>query len=222
MRHFLRHVPIAAVVAACAVAVSPARAAAVCGNGTYAYAGLDWQSVTTGISATIAQGGPLQVHAGHVAGWVGVVDPSSEDAWLQVGLSALPNDTTSEIYYEVAVPGRGAVYHVVRVGVAQGEPHRLAVLELRHRPSWWRVWVDGKPVSAPIHLVGSHLGWAAQALGESWAGAATGACNVYTYAFTGISAQGSRRHLSPVSNPNYRLIVHSRTSFTATSLSSGS
>ena len=31
--------------------------------------------------------------------------------------------------------------------VQPGEKHDFAVLEMRGRNSWWRVWVDGKPVS---------------------------------------------------------------------------
>src|SRR5437764_15485209 len=126
----LRHIMVAAAVSAAAACAfsAPSNAAAICGNGTYAYAGFDGGTGTRGMSATISQAGPLGVRDGHVAGWVGVVDPRTDAAWLQVGLSALPNDTTSEIYYEVAFPGHAPVYHRVHTGVAMGEPHRFAVL----------------------------------------------------------------------------------------------
>jgi hypothetical protein len=216
-----RHIPLGvALIAAavCAFSASPARAASICGDGTYAYAGFDGGTGTRGVSATISQAGPLGVRDGHVAGWVGVVDPRTDAAWLQVGLSALPNDTTSEIYYEVAFPGHAPVYHQVRTGVAVGEPHRFAVLELQGRSNWWRVWVDGKPATAPLHLQGSHGRWSAQVLGESWAGTASGACNTYRYAFDGVSLLAANVRMPAQHDPNYAVVRRSPTSFVATSL----
>jgi hypothetical protein len=216
-----RVLPISAAVfaaAACACTASPARAAAICGNGTYAYAGFDGGTGSRGVSATISQAGPLEVRNGHVAGWIGVVDPRTDTAWLQVGLSALPTETTSEIYYEVALPGHAAVYHQLRTGVAAGEPHRFAVLELQGRPNWWRVWVDGKPATAPLHLRGSHGRWSAQVLGESWAGTASGTCNTYRYAFDGVSLLAAGGRMPAVHDRNYAVVRRSRTSFVATSL----
>lgn len=208
--------------AACAFTAAPARAAAICGNGTYAYAGFDGRAATTGVSATIAQAGPLQVRNGHVAGWIGVVDESSDGAWLQVGLSALPNATTSTIYYEVAVPGHGPVYHQLQASVTPGVPHRFAVVEQTRRPSWWVVWVDGRPATAAIHLAGSHHRWKAQVLGESWAGTATGVCNSYRYAFADVSLlAGDRRpadlSVTAIQDPSYAIVRLSQTSFIATS-----
>jgi hypothetical protein len=203
--------------AACAFSASPARAAAICGDGTYAYAGFDGRSPSAGVSATIAQAGPLQVSRGHVAGWIGVVDEGTGSAWLQVGLSALANDTVSGIYYEVAFPGHAPVYHQLQATVTPGVPHRFAVLEVQRRPSWWRVWVDGKPATAPLHLRGSHHRWTAQALGESWAGTATGACNAYAYAFGSVSLLRSGR-VPPVADPHYAVLLRSPASFVATSV----
>jgi hypothetical protein len=208
--------------AACAFTASPARAAAICGNGTYAYAGFDGGSASDGVSATISQSGALDVRNGHVAGWVGVVDENTGSSWLQVGLSALPDATTSGIYYEVAAPGHGAVYHQLQVSVAPGVAHRFAVLELVSRPSWWRVWVDGKPATAPIHLRGSHHRWSAQAFGESWAGTSTGPCNSYAYAFADVSLltdarRPAGRSVTAVHDPSYAIVRLSETSFVATS-----
>jgi hypothetical protein len=209
--------------AACAFTAPPARAAAICGNGTYAYAGFDGRSPTDGVSATISQAGALDVRNGHVAGWVGVVDENTGSAWLQVGLSALPSATTSGIYYEVAAPGHAPVYHQLQTSVTPGVSHRFAVLELGSRPSWWRVWVDGKPVTAPINLLGSHHRWSAQAFGESWAGTATGECNSYAYTFANVSMLGADRRpagpsVTAVHDPSYAIVRLSQTSFVATSV----
>jgi hypothetical protein len=66
--------------------------------------------------------------------------------------------------------------------VPVGESHRVALLEMHRRHSWWRVWVDGKPVTKPIYLSGSHGRWQPQALGESW-NEGSRACNEYAYRF---------------------------------------
>jgi hypothetical protein len=47
------------------------------------------------------------------------------------------------------------------------------------------VWVDGKAVSPPIHLPGSHGTWYPEAIGENWNGG-TGACNAFTYRFSDV------------------------------------
>lgn len=210
--------------AAAFLAAAPAKAAAVCGEGTYAYAGFALGSGSRGVSATIEQMGPLNVRAGHVAGWIGVVDPTSGSAWLQVGLSALPGNTTSQIYYEVAAPGQAPVYRDVRRFIATAEPHRFAVRELNRRPNWWRVWVDGRPVTAPIHLRGSHNRWTAQVLGESWAGTTSGACNGYAYSFSDVALFDARyRELAGLggtahTDPEYAVTRYSRSSFLAASI----
>jgi len=208
--------------AACAFTASPARAAAICGNGTYAYAGFDGRSASDGVSATISQSGALDVRDGHVAGWIGVVDENTGNSWLQVGLSALPDATTSGIYYEVAAPGNGAVYHQLQAGVTPGVAHRFAVLELKNRPNWWRVWVDGRPVTAPLHLRNSHDRWIPQVLGESWTGTSTGLCNRYAYAFADVSLLTADRRpagasVTAVQNLSYAIVHLSQTSFVATS-----
>jgi len=215
--------------AALLAAASPSRAAGpICGEGTYSYAGFALGSGSHGVSATIEQIGSLDVRAGHVAGWIGVVDPVTGNAWLQVGLSALPGNATSQIYYEVARPGGAPVYRDVRRFIASGEPHRFAVLELARRPGWWRVWVDGVPMTAPIHLRGSHNRWTAQVLGESWAGATTGACNGYAYSFSGVSLyDAAYRNLAGLggvarTDPDYIVTRYSRSSFLAASISGAS
>jgi hypothetical protein len=216
-----RLITAAAVVAAAVFAGSAsARPTAICGEGTYAYAGFDGHTASRGVSATIAQTGPLQVRSGHVAGWIGVAEPNAAESWLQIGLSALPNDTTSAIYYEVAFPGHAAAYHVLATGVTTGAQHRFAVLEMPSRPNWWRVWLDGKPASAPLYLRGSHGRWTAQVLGESWAGTATGPCNAYSYGFSGVSLLEPRDRAAMLAGPNYAVLRRSKSSFVATSVGS--
>ena len=225
MRHFRHVLATVATLAVAFGAAATARAAGICGEGTYAYAGFGGGADTSGIAATIGQAGPLDVRDGHVAGWVGIVDPVSGSAWLQAGLSALPSDTTSRIYYEVAFPGRTPAYHELEADVRVGVRHRFAVLELRARPGWWRVWLDGRPATAPLHLRGSHHHWTAQAIGESWAGAASGSCNRYAYAFRDVFmlGVGGRRTAalgrSTDSDPDYAVERRSRASFVAASRS---
>jgi hypothetical protein len=152
----------------------------------YSYAGFDNSRNAHGIAATLT---PLTVPTivhGHVAAWIGVggigLGPHRLTEWLQVGLSASEGATSSNLYYEEARPHDRARYTAVIPSVAVGESHGLAVLEMHRRHSWWRVWVDGKPVTRPIYLPGSHGTWEPQALGESW-NEGSGACNEYAYRF---------------------------------------
>jgi hypothetical protein len=105
---------------------------------------------------------------------------------LQTGYAAFTSDDTSEIYYEVTVAGYQPRFTELASGVGPGASHTFAVLEMSRRPSWWRVWLDGEPVSPPIHLPGSHGAWYPQAVAENWNGG-TGACNTYGYQFTDVS-----------------------------------
>jgi hypothetical protein len=90
------------------------------------------------------------------------------------------------MYYEVAVPGSEPRYVELDSGVEPGDKHHLSVLEMSGRNSWWRVWVDHRAVSPPIHLPGSHGSWYPQAVAENWNGG-TGACNSYGYRFSNIA-----------------------------------
>ncbi len=90
-----------------------------------------------------------------------------------------------QMYYEVALPGATPRYVELQSSVAPGESHRFAVLETR-RPGWWRIWVDGRAASEPIHLPGSHGTWYPQAMGESWNGG-VGACNAYAFRFANVA-----------------------------------
>jgi hypothetical protein len=138
-----------------------------------------------GVSAAITALQAPDVKDGHVAGWVGVASKNAE-GWIQVGLSALPGAATNDVYLEYAIPGRDPRYTVIRADVAVGERHRFAVSELAHRPGWWQATVDGSPAGRAVFLPGSDGHWRAQVLGESW-NDNSGACNLYSYAFSGVS-----------------------------------
>jgi hypothetical protein len=88
------------------------------------------------------------------------------------------------------------------------------------RRSWWRVWLDGRPASAPIRLGGSGRGWNAVATGKSW-NAGTGSCNALHYGFGDVRVPGTAsrwRTLIPgavLEDPGYRVRDRTRTAFRA-------
>ena len=67
-----------------------------------------------------------------------------------------------------------------------GSDTRVAVLELAGRPGWWRIWVDGQPVTRPVRMRGSSGRWAPIATAESW-NAGTPACNAFGFRFERVS-----------------------------------
>jgi hypothetical protein len=184
-----------ATTAVATVALGGAAKAFACGNSSgYSYAGVGAPENAYGISALISTLNPLDsfdVVNGHVAGWVGVggpgEGPNGSDEWLQVGYAGFPSITGSDIYYEVALPGRYPTYHQVTAGVGFGTEAKMTVLEMHGRANWWRVWVNHKPVSAPIHLPDSHGRWMPIATAESWDGGTGGACNTFIYRFRRVS-----------------------------------
>jgi hypothetical protein len=202
-----------------------------CGVSEFSYAGLESASRAHGVSATIAPLTTPAVTAGHVGGWIGVggtdQGPGGTAEWIQIGFSAFPNDQASRMYYEVTVAGSSPHYVELASRVKPGEAHRFAVLEVSGRSSWWRVWVDNKPVSDPIYLPGSHGAWYPQAVAESWNGG-VGACNAYKYRFSNIKlAHANGGHWLPLKGADlyqdagYRVIEtsHVPRSFFAQSLS---
>jgi hypothetical protein len=216
-----------------ALSLTPPALAGSCGLGSYSYAGLGSRTATSGVSATITPTAASAVRDGHVAGWVGVGGVGEglhgTNAWIQIGLSSLPGDTTSRIYYEIARPGHKPLYREVRRDVPAGEAHRFVVLELQTKPGWWRAWLDGSPITAPIFLAGSHAHLTAQALGESWSGETGGSCNLYSYGFGHVALADSVNHAwGPVrrfdlfQDGNYRFTRSSLTSFHAASIASES
>jgi hypothetical protein len=181
------------VVAAIATAaLSSAAGALACGNsGGYSYAGVGAASRAYGVTALISPLDAFDVINGHVAGWVGVggpgEGPNGTNEWIQVGYAGFPSITGSDIYYEVAQPGRYPTYHQVSAGLPFGTWTKMTVLEIHNRANWWRVWVNHKPVSPPIRLPGSHGRWTPIATAESWDGGTGGACNTFLYRFRHVA-----------------------------------
>ena len=183
--------------AVASVALGGAAKAFACGNSAgYSYAGVGAPDNAYGISAMITPVNALNafdILDGHVAGWVGVggpgEGPNGSDEWLQVGYAGFPDITGSDIYYEVTQPGSSPTYHQISAGVGFGTEAKMTVLEMHGRANWWRVWVNHKPVSPPIHLPDSHDRWMPIATAEGWDGTihGTGACNTFLYRFRRVS-----------------------------------
>ena len=182
-----------ATTAVAAAALAGAAGALACGNTDgYSYAGLGAPTHAYGISAIITPLPPFAILSGHVAGWVGVggpgLGPNGTDEWIQVGYAGFPSVTGSDIYYEVAQPGRPyPTYHQVSAGLDLNTATKMAILEMHNRPNWWRVWVNHKPVSPPIRLPESHDRYSPIATAESWDGGTGGACNTFLYQFRHVS-----------------------------------
>jgi hypothetical protein len=193
-----------AVVAAFAVIVAgasgaAARGSAACSSGTYASSGygyVGFQSARRGhgVRATLTALEENAVQAGHVAAWVGVggphQGPNGTDEWLQVGLASFPGSPRN-LYYEVTRPGAHASFSMLEENVARGDVRRVAVLEIGGRPNWWRVWVDGRPASQPIHLPGSTRRWQPIATAEAW-DAGSGVCNGFAFRFERVEVAAGR------------------------------
>jgi hypothetical protein len=182
---------------ACALAAgsataSPGVSGAGCGSHGYSYAGFARTTAGYGVAASLSALGEPLVQRGHVAAWVGVgapgEGPNATDEWLQVGLNRIAGNT-SKLYYEIARPGLSVRYVELASDVPAGRPHRVAVLEMARRPGVWRVWLDGRPASAPLYLRGSHERLSPMAIAESW-DAKTPACNRYEYSFRQVEVAG--------------------------------
>lgn len=180
---------LAAAIAVLSLAASSAGQAgagsgASCGDHAYTYAGYAASRRAHGASAVLTPLAAPAVANGHVAAWVGVGGPgqgaNGADEWLQVGISGFADH--SALYYELTEPRAAPRYVEVLPRVAPGESHRVTVLELHGRPNWWRVFVDHRPVTDPIHLPASHGRWHPIATAESWNGGTT-SCNSFAYRF---------------------------------------
>lgn len=217
--------PLAALLCVVAGSVWAGSASAVssCGRPGYSYAGFQATKPAHGVRADVIAVGRPHVESGHVAAWVGVGGPGQgaggSDAWIQVGLSAFQG-TGSRLYFEVNRPGVGPRYTEVRADVAPGSRHRIAVLEVAGRPGWWRVWVDGRPVSKRLYLPGSSGRWRPIATAETWDGGRR-VCNRFVYRFDSLSVAGNRggswrRFVNGYrfQDPGYR-VVNQRTGFVA-------
>jgi hypothetical protein len=192
----------AAVLAALTVGTaSPERAASsggcgrgAVGAGSYAYAGYQAASSAHGVRATITALSIPDVGAGHVAAWIGVGGPGGgpggTDSWLQAGVAALPGEQPF-VYAEVVHPDRPPEFRKIASNVVAGRAHRLAVLEIKQRPGWWRVWVDGSVVVDAIRLLGTVGGWRPIATAESWNGDGL-ACNSFAFRFRDVALADAR------------------------------
>lgn len=180
-------------------ASKPAAAGGACGadvagNGGYSYAGHQATRTGHGVRATISFTREAEVAAGHVAGWVGVggpgQGPNGSDMWIQVGLGAMPGLGTF-LYAEVTRPGRAPAFQLLEENIRVGESRRVAVLEMSKHPETWRVWVNGQPVTEPVHLRGSAERWAPIATAESWNGGQV-SCNRFAFRFERVSVAHGR------------------------------
>jgi hypothetical protein len=194
-----------------------------CGVQAYSYAGVQTQRPVYGVSASITALQAPDVRTGHVAGWLGVSGKGG-NGWIQIGLSAVPGSRLNEIYLEYAAPGRDPQYTVLRSAVPVGERHRFTVSQLAYRPGWWQASVDGAAVTKPVYLPGSNGRWRAQVLGESWNDNSR-ACNVYSYAFTGVSLAtapsldwGQLNSYAAFQDAGYTLSWRSRSDFVVANL----
>ena len=182
--------------AALAALSSPPEASALepCGKAGYSYAGFRSANAGHGVRATLVPIAQPSVSDGHVAAWVGVggagEGPHGSDQWLQVGLAAF-NGSGSRLYYEVTTGGAPPRYNEVVSEIAPGQRSRVAVLEMSKRPNWWRVWLNGKAVSRPIHMPGSSGRFHPIATAETWDGGVRG-CNRFSYRFGNLRVASSR------------------------------
>jgi hypothetical protein len=188
--------------ALCAVALVGAATTASAGRaclsktraGGYSYAGHQATHRGHGVRATITLTRVPAVDAGHVAGWVGVGGPgqgaNGGDSWIQAGIASTPG-TKPFVYAEITREGRKPKFILVEERVPVGRSHRVSVLEVSGRPGWWRVWVDGWAVTAPVHMRGSSGRWAPIATAESW-NAGRPACNAFGFRFERVSVSYGR------------------------------
>lgn len=221
MRHRLSILIATVVAALTASSVSTANPTTVCGLPGYSYAGLGGMSVASGIGARIGLNDLSRVQAGHVAAWVGLggygAGRNGANAWIQAGIITKAGSAPT-LYYEVTRPG----YKPQLVPLAPAKPghsYRIVVRELK-RAGWWRVHIDGRAVSAPISLPGSHERWEATATAESWDGGEP-VCNRFDVAFRSLEVRGSDNAWRPFGRsvtleaPGYRVATRTLSSFRA-------
>jgi hypothetical protein len=172
---------------------TPRCASGAHGKPGYGYAGHRAALGAHGVRATVSPLGRPRVENGHVAGWVGVggrgEGPGGSDQWLQVGVASLPGAPLL-LYVEVARSGRPPQFRLLDRSVRAGSGHVLAVREIGARRNWWRAWVDGRPVTKPVHLPGSSGSVRPVAVAESWDGG-TEACNSFRFRFDDVALAGA-------------------------------
>lgn len=221
----VRALCLAALVGGILAAPGPA-AAGTCGSRPYSYAGFQGALHARSVTGTIGLRRTPRVTSGHVMAWVGVggpgEGPGGADAWLQVGIGAVPG-SEPELYYEVQQPGLRARYRRIAGPVRPGERHRVGVLETP-RPNRWRVVVDGRAASPVFLLPGSHGRWYGDAEAESWNGGRA-ACNRFDFTFEHVVVgEPNAREQHPLiparllQDAGYRVIGPRPGAFAATSV----
>jgi hypothetical protein len=188
--------------------------AASCTSATYAYAGLFSDRAGTGIEATVTVLAHAVVTQGHVAGWIGVgglnAGPNGKTEWLQAGVATTADGKTA-IYAETVQVGLVPSYQALVSDVVRGRPYHLAVHTLPNRPEVWQVWLNGRPVTAPVKLPGSTR-FEPMAMSESWNGGPPPTCNGFSYRFAELkiaSRDGvwsALTHTTALTNKGYKII----------------
>jgi hypothetical protein len=150
-----------------------------------------------------------QVQSGDVSGWVtvGRTRAAGKRGILRAGLLASVGGQT-QLYYERRLR-TGEWKRFVGPTVAAGERHKVAIIEMPNRRTFWRVWIDGHPVTNPIHLSLARHGKYGLAAAESWDGG-TPTCNRLDYFFGPVTVRGLRWHKlrsrQVVQDPGYTVV----------------
>jgi hypothetical protein len=182
----------------CAFAPSPeasALEASSCQPYNYSYGGVSFPNASHGIRAQITISSPPHVENGHLAAWIGIggegMGESGSDEWLQAGLASQKTETGGLIHYlyiETATGGAAAKETFIQ-NAEIGKSYLISILEVKNRPGWWRVWLNGEPISEPYHLSFSQYlspSPPPQVFAESWIETPQ-ACNHFNYKFTHIA-----------------------------------
>jgi hypothetical protein len=217
MRITALFVTVCAVAVAAIAAVTYPRAAAAsatgCGSGSngsagYAYAGHQSSVTSHGVRATITPTMRPSIATGHVAGWIGVggpkQGPNGETMWLQTGVAGIPG-LGLVVYAEITRPGADPQFVSLVDHVEPGQSFRLAVLEISKRPNHWRIWLNGRPMTAPIHLPGSAMRWKPIATGESFNGSSN-SCNAFAFRFERVGVAGAMGGSWKTFVPGYKFL----------------
>jgi hypothetical protein len=201
---------VAALVTESGTATADARCGVdVQGNGGYSYAGHQATDQGHGARAIITLTREAFVASGgQVAGWVGLggpgQGPNGEDAWIQVGIAVI-EQTKPFLYAEITRGGRYPQLKILDYEIEVGESRSVAVLEMASRPGWWRVWVDGRPVTKPVRIRGSSGRWAPIATAESFNGGQV-ACNRFAFRFERVSVSHGPGGAWQMFTPGYRFL----------------
>ena len=163
------------------------------GSNGYAYAGHQAKVKGHGVRARISLLTRPEVEAGHAAAWIGVGGPDSgpngeDDGSRSASRRSQPR---SDAVRRDHPARRGPEFVPLEDSVPVGATRYLAVLEMNKQPGYWRVWVDGNPVTAPILLPGSSGRWQPIATAESWNGGQA-ICNRFAFRFERVGVAGWR------------------------------